>query len=29
MYINDPNFGIATSTNSTPRIIQMGLRFLF
>jgi len=29
MYINDPNFGVATSTTSTPRVIQMGLRFLF
>ena len=29
MYINDPNFGVATSTASTPRIIQMGLRFTF
>jgi hypothetical protein len=29
MYINDPNFGLATSTASTPRVIQMGLRFLF
>ena len=29
MYINDPKFGVATSTASTPRIIQMGLRFIF
>jgi hypothetical protein len=29
MYINDPNFGVATSTVSTPRVIQMGLSFLF
>jgi hypothetical protein len=29
MYINDPNFGIATSTASTPRVIQMGLRLIF
>ncbi len=29
MYINDPNFGVASSTASTPRIIQMGLRFIF
>jgi hypothetical protein len=29
MYINDPKFGVATSTASTPRVIQMGLRFLF
>jgi carboxypeptidase family protein len=29
MYINDPNFGVATSTASTPRIIQMGLRLIF
>ena len=28
MYINDPNFGVATSTTSTPRVIQMGLTFL-
>ena len=27
MYINDPKFGVATSTASTPRIIQLGLRF--
>jgi hypothetical protein len=29
MYINDPNFGVATTTASTPRVIQMGLRFIF
>ena len=29
MYINDPSFGVATTTASTPRVIQMGLRFLF
>jgi hypothetical protein len=29
MYINDPNFGIATSTVSTPRVIQMGLSLFF
>jgi hypothetical protein len=29
MYINDPNFGVATSTASTPRVIQMGMRFVF
>jgi hypothetical protein len=29
MYINDPNFGAATSTASTSRIIQMGLIFSF
>jgi hypothetical protein len=29
MYINDPKFGVATSTASTPRIIQLGLRFMF
>jgi hypothetical protein len=29
MYINDPRFGVATSTASVPRIIQMGLRFAF
>jgi hypothetical protein len=29
MYINDPNFGAATTTASTPRVIQMGLRFIF
>jgi hypothetical protein len=29
MYVNDPNFGVATSTASTPRVIQMGLRFIF
>jgi hypothetical protein len=29
MYINDPNFGVATRTASTPRVIQMGLSFLF
>jgi hypothetical protein len=29
MYINDTNFGVATTTASTPRIIQMGLRFIF
>lgn len=29
MYINDPNFGVATSTASVPRIIQMGLRLTF
>jgi len=29
MYINDPKFGVATSTASTPRVIQMGLRFIF
>jgi hypothetical protein len=29
MYINDPNFGVGTSTVSTPRVIQMGLSFLF
>ena len=29
MYINDPKFGVANSTASTPRIIQMGLRFIF
>jgi Carboxypeptidase regulatory-like domain/TonB dependent receptor len=29
MYINDPNFGVATSLASSPRVIQMGLRFLF
>ena len=29
MYINDPKFGVATSTSSTPRIIQMGLRLAF
>ena len=29
MYINDPNFGVATGTASTPRIIQMGLRLIF
>jgi hypothetical protein len=29
MYIYDPNFGVATSTASTPRVIQMGLSFLF
>jgi len=29
MYINDPNFGVATGTASTPRVIQMGLRFIF
>jgi hypothetical protein len=29
MYINDPNFGVATSTASTPRVIQMGLRLIF
>ncbi len=29
MYINDPNFGVATTTSSSPRIIQMGLIFRF
>jgi hypothetical protein len=29
MYINDPKFGVATSTASSPRVIQMGLRFAF
>jgi len=29
MNINDPKFGVATSTASTPRVIQMGLRFIF
>jgi hypothetical protein len=29
MYINDPNFGVATSTASSPRVIQMGLRLIF
>jgi len=29
MYINDPNFGVATGTASTPRVIQMGLRLIF
>jgi hypothetical protein len=29
MYINDPNFGVATTTASTPRVIQMGLIFKF
>jgi hypothetical protein len=29
MYINDPNFGVATSTVSTPRVIQMGLSLFF
>jgi hypothetical protein len=29
MYINDPKFGVATSTASDPRVIQLGLRFLF
>jgi hypothetical protein len=29
LYINDPKFGVATSTASTPRIIQVGLRFIF
>jgi len=29
VYINDPNFGVATSTASTPRVIQMGLTLLF
>ena len=27
--INDPKFGVATSTASNPRVIQMGLRLLF
>jgi Carboxypeptidase regulatory-like domain/TonB dependent receptor-like, beta-barrel len=29
MNINDANFGVATSTVSSPRRIQMGLRFVF
>ena len=29
MYVNDPNFGVASSTASTPRVIQMGLRLTF
>jgi hypothetical protein len=29
MYINDPNFGVATSTASTPRVIQLGLILKF
>jgi hypothetical protein len=29
MYINDPNFGVATSAASSPRVIQMGLRLIF
>jgi hypothetical protein len=29
MYINDPKFGVATSTASSPRVIQLGLRFAF
>jgi len=29
MYINDPKFGVATTTASTARIIQMGLIFKF
>ena len=29
MYINDPKFGVATSTASNPRVVQMGLRFVF
>jgi hypothetical protein len=29
MNINDPNFGVAISTASTARVIQMGLRFAF
>jgi hypothetical protein len=29
MYINDPKFGVATSTASNPRVIQMGLRLIF
>ena len=29
MYINDPKFGVATSTASTPRVLQVGLVFAF
>ena len=29
IYINDSNFGVATSTASSPRVIQMGLRLIF
>jgi hypothetical protein len=29
MYINDPTFGVATSTASNSRVVQMGLRFTF
>jgi hypothetical protein len=29
MYINDPKFGVATSTASNPRVVQMGLRLTF
>ena len=29
MYINDPKFGVSTSTASIPRVIQMGLRLIF
>ena len=29
MYINDPNFGVATRTASTPRVIQLGLILKF
>ena len=29
MNINDTDFGVATSTLSSPRVIQMGLRLVF
>jgi Carboxypeptidase regulatory-like domain len=29
MYINDPKFGVATSTASSPRVVQVGLVFAF
>jgi hypothetical protein len=29
MYINDPNFGVATRTASSPRAIQLGLILKF